>query len=277
VAAIPDAVGARCASRGVIRTMLRVAVLGGLVVTGWLLGSGVGQAQPDTVHESQVRPSDLSQMIDVSPPDDDFGGLLKAPTVARSAVAEVMRAVPLSSLPVHPAPVHPGQTPALDPVLQPVSKLAALVPPIAKSAAQSRPATTQPAAVKAVTPTAQAVAVAAVSTPAPVLRTAADPPSDTPVCRAAQQAADPSADQLAVPSSSDVGPVTALPTSSPGTTTEPCPVGNAGSGSITTSTHSVTLSDKWSTVTLTPTQCQACRGASGIPQSAAHRPSTSPD
>ncbi|MGH3996918.1 MAG: hypothetical protein ACRDTJ_05585, partial [Pseudonocardiaceae bacterium] len=137
MAAIPDAVGARCASRGAIRVVLRVAALGGLVIAGWLLGSGIGQAHEDTVHESQAQYSGPVQMIDISAPDDDSGGLLSVPAVARSAVAEVTRAVPLPRL-----PIQPTQTP----ILEPVTKLAAPAPPEAKSAAQTRPAGAKPAA-----------------------------------------------------------------------------------------------------------------------------------
>ncbi len=274
MAAIPDAVGARRASRGVIRAVLRVAVLGGLVIAGWLVGSGIGQAHEDTVDESQAQHSSLTQMIDISPPNDDSGGLLSAPAVARSAGAEVMRAAP-----VPPLPIQPAQTPVLAPALEPVSKLAAPAPSVAESATQSRAAAPMPAAVAppAAAPAAPAIAVTAASTPAPVLRAAADPPPETPVCRTAHQAADPSADQLAVPSSPGVGPATPLPASSPGTTTEPCPAGNTGGGSITTSAHLVTLSDRWSTATRASRQCRLCPGASGIARSAAQRPSTSPD
>lgn len=274
MAAIPDAVGARRASRGVIRAVLRVAVLGGLVITGWLLGSGTGQAHEDTVPESQVPGSSLAQVIEISPSDDDSSGPISAPAVAQSAVAEVTRAVPLPSLPLQPA-----QVPVLAPVLEPVSKLAALAPPAAKNVVQPQAAPAKPAPAGTGMPSlaTPGVTVTAVSTPAPALHPAAGPSAEAPVCRAAHRAADPAADQLAGPSASEVGPAAPLPASAPGTTTEPCPADGAGSTLITTSAHSVTLSDRWTIATLASTQCQLCASASGIPRSAAERPSTSPD
>lgn len=277
MAAIPDAVDARRASRGVIRAVLRVAVLGGLVITGWLLGSGTGQAHEDAVPEipeSQTQSSSLTQVIEISPSDDGSRGLLNAPSGAQSAVAEVTRAVPISNLPLQPA-----QAPVLAPLLEPVSELAALAPPTAKNAARPRAAAAKPAPAGTGAPSLAAPGspVADASTPAPVLRAAAGPSAAAPVCRAVHQAADLSANQLAGPMESEASPAAASPASAPGTTTGSCPAGGSGSALITTSAHSVTLSDRWATATLAATQCRLSASASGIPRSAAQRPSTSPD
>jgi len=47
VAAITEAGGARCVPCGVVRALCRVVLLGGLIVAGWLLGSGIGLASTE--------------------------------------------------------------------------------------------------------------------------------------------------------------------------------------------------------------------------------------
>ncbi len=285
--AIPDAGGARCAPCGMLRALLsgallRVAVLGGLVIAGWLLGSGIAQASafngPSGVNEVQIAP--LSP-LNATETDEDSGGLLGEGATVRSTVAGVMRAVPAPRLPVPPA-----ELPILKPVLKPVSKLAAPAAPQAGKAAKSRAAADKPAVfAPPVAPAAPAEPVApatTVTTPAPVPHTVGEPAPETPVCVAAQPVADPLADRFTGPTAlgpsawpgSPADPVRPSP---PGTTTAPCPVGSTGGGAITKSFHSVTLSDGWSAMGLTPTHGRLCADADGISPSAAQRPSTSPD
>ncbi len=284
MAAIPDAGGARCAPCGVLRArlprvLLRVAVLGALVITGWLLGSGIAHASAFSglsgVNEARIAP--LSP-LNATETDEGSDALLGGSGTVTSAV---MRAVPVGRLPVQPARV-----PALAPVLEPVSKLAAPAPLIAGNKTRSQAEAPKPAAVPppaAPAPQAEPIAPAtAVTTPAPVQHTVSDAPSETPVHAAAVPVADPLADQIARPaalgpSASGSDPTAPVPASPPGTTTAPCAGGNAGGGSTTKSDQSVALSDGWGTTGSTPTLCRLCAGASDIPPSAAQRPSTSPD
>ncbi len=282
--AIPDAGGARCAPRGMLRALpgalLRVAMLGGLVIAGCLLGSGIAQASAFSglsgVNEVRIAP--LSP-LNATETDEDPGGLLGESGAIGSTVAGVMRVVPAPRLPVQPA-----QLPVLKPVLKPVSKLAAPAAPQAGKTAKSRAAADKPTVVTPPAAPAEPVAAATtVTTPAPVPHTVREAAPETPACLAAAPVADPLADRFTGPttlgpSAWTSGPAEPVRPSSPGTTTAPCPVGSTGGGStITKSLHSVTLSDEWAAMGLTPTHCRLCAGADGIPPSAAQRPSTSPD
>ncbi len=286
MAAIPDAGSAQCAPRGVLRallpgTVLRVAMLGGLVITGWLLASGIAQAHENPglasafsglsgVNEVRIAPLSPLNATDTPPSDEVVGGVGSG----------VVRAVPVGR----------AQVPVLGPVLEPVSMLAA---PASKKATPSRAAAHQPAVVPPPAAPAEPIAPAtAVTTPAPVLHTVSDALSETPVRVAAYPVADPPADQVAWsaapgpsalgpstlgPSTPGSGPATPVPASPSGTTTAPCPGGNGGGGSTTKSDLSVTLSDGWATTGPTPTLLRLCAGAGGIPPWAAQRPTTSPD
>ncbi|MGH3886798.1 MAG: hypothetical protein ACRDSZ_09545 [Pseudonocardiaceae bacterium] len=275
MAAIPDADGAQCAHCGVPRALLRAAVLGGLVIAGWLLGSGIAQACAfsglDGVNEVQI--ASLSP-LKATGTDEGPPGLLGVPPAVSSTVAGVMHAVPRPRLPVQPA-----QVPVLAPVLEPVSKLTAPVPKNAEDATGSRVADAEPAMVPPPAERAAPVAPAtAAATPAPVLHAVSDNSSETPVCVAARPVVDQVAGPVALgPSALGNGPAAPVPAGPPATTTAPCSGGNAGGGSTTKSDHSVAFSDGWATTGPTPTLCRLCASASGIPPSAAQRPTTSPD
>ncbi len=290
MAAIPDAGGARCAPCGVTRALLprvllRVALLGGLIITGWLLGSGIAQASASSglsgVNEGRI--ASLSP-LNAAETDDGADGLL---------------GVPAPRLPAQPAKLRvlepvlkPAKLPVLDPVLKPVSKLAAPVAPNAGKAARPWAAAEKPAVVVPPAPPAAppapaapaelAVPATSLATPAPVPHPVSEAASETPVCVAAAPVADPSADRSTGPtalgpSERPSGPADPVGPSPPGTTTAPCPLGSTGAGAITKSLHPVTLSDGWSATSLTPTHCRLCAGADGILPSAAQRPSTPPD
>ena len=277
MAAIPDAGGAQCAPCGVSRAVLRFAMLGGLVITGWLLTSGIAQAHENPslasafsglsgVNEVRVAPlsplnaTDLNA-TDTAPPPDEVLGVDEV----GSTVVGALRA----RLPVQPAPA-----PVLAPVLEPVSTLAAPDPKNAGNATQSQATVAEPPmAPPTATPAEPIAPAAAVTTPAPVLRAASDTPSATPVHVVSYPMADLYADQIASPA----GPAAPVPASPPGTATAPCPGGNAGGGSTTQSDNFVAHSDGWATTGLTPTLCRLRVGAGGIPPWAAQRPTTSPD
>ena len=286
MASIPDAGDARCAHRGMLHALLRISVVGGLAIAGWLLSSGIAQAHEDSglasafSGVSTVRTALLSSpdATTADPPEKvGSGGLLAAPTTVRSAVTGVLDAAPVLRLPVQPAGI-----PVLDPVLDPVSEFASPDPMTRSRSATHRTAVVPPPAA----PVASAIQTAGVTTPAPIPHTAADTPTESPVCAAGRPVAQPSADLImsstldssrlgASPLHSD--PTAPVQPSSPGTTTAPCPVGSSGGGGITESGHSVALSDEWAMTGLNPTHCRLCASVDGIMPSTAQRPSSSPD
>ncbi|HVE97448.1 MAG TPA: hypothetical protein VNA67_10740 [Pseudonocardiaceae bacterium] len=279
MAAIPDAGGARCAPRGALRALpwgalpwgalLRVAVLGGLVIAGWLLGSGIGQAQEDLVPQDLGQQDNIVRLVGFPLPDDDSGGLIGAPPTVKSVksmATGVLRAVP--RLPIRPPQV---------PVLAPVSKLAALAP-VTRSHTQPPPTAHQPVVVAPplAASAESAVRAATVVTPTPVHTTS----PVVLVCTTAHPVADPLADQVAGPSAEK--PVGSDPTApaapSPfGTATAPCSSGSTGGGGVTSSAQNVTLSD--GLAGMDPASTYRLLGAdlSSMPLAAAQRPSTSPD
>jgi hypothetical protein len=282
VATIPDAGGARCAPRGALgalpwAALLRVAVLGGLVIAGWLLGSGIGQAQEELAPQDLGQQDNIVQLVGFPLPDDDSGGPLGAPSASstvKSTVTGVLRAVPR-------LPVQPPQVPVLAPVLAPVSKLAAPAP-VTRSHAQSHPTTQQvvdvPPPAAPAEPTVRP-ATLVTSDPVHLVHNASPTP---PACIAAHPVADPLADQDADPSASKTSALSSGPAAPPvspfGTTTAPCPSGSTGSGGgVTSSAQPVTMSDRSSGMDPALTYCQLCADFSGVPLAAAQRPSTSPD
>ncbi len=287
MAAIPNAGGARCAPRGVLRALpwgarpwaalLRVAVLGGLVITGWLLGSGTGLAQEDLVSQDLRQQDGTVRLVGFPLPDDDPGGLIGTPPTVKSAVTGVLRAVPVPRL-----PVRPPQVPVLAPVLTPVSKLAAPAP-VTRADTQSSPKTHRPVVV-APPPAAPAepiVRAATIVTPALAHPVHTASPA-TFVCTAADPAADPLADQVADSSAGKSSvrgsdPTAPAPASPFGTTTAPCPSGSTGSGGVTNSAQPVTTNDGWSGMGPASMYCLLRADYSGMPRAAAQRPSTSPD
>ncbi|MGH3984120.1 MAG: hypothetical protein ACRDST_15920 [Pseudonocardiaceae bacterium] len=291
MAAIPDAGGARYAPRGVLRALpwgallpgalLRVAVVGGLVIAGWLLGSGIGQAQEELVPQDLGRQDNIVRLVGFPLPDDDSGGLPGAPAApltVTSTVASVQRAVPV---PVPRLPVRPPQIPVLAPVLEPVSKLAAPAP-ASRSHGQPQPKTKQVMVVPPpAAPAEPTVPAATVVTPAPVYTVHNALPAAA-ACIAAHPVADPLADQVAdtsagKPSALGSGPAAPAPASPFGTTTAPCPSGGSGGGGVTSSFQPVTMSDGLSGMDPASTYCLLCADLSGMPLAAAQRPSTSPD
>ncbi|HEY6425062.1 MAG TPA: hypothetical protein VIY28_17840 [Pseudonocardiaceae bacterium] len=123
--------GVRSAPPGLTRVLLRIAVLGALVVAGWLLGAGIGLAQDE-------------------PPDSASNGLLAAVPTARSAVQGLLSGAPLPLAPPTHLVLSPAQRTAATPsrvvghqrAATPAVRAVAATPPT-----PTAPAATPPAAV----------------------------------------------------------------------------------------------------------------------------------
>jgi hypothetical protein len=266
VATIPDAGGARRALCRGTRALLRVAVLGGLVVTAWLLGSATGHADED------FRPpgTGLVRLVAAAPPDGESSGRLSGPSTAGSTVTKVLRSAPVPRLPVQ-LPVKPGK---LSPLVEAVGVPKLLVPPPPPVSrplpgpAQHPTAIRQAPAEQAVTVPPAAPPVRALSAPAAV-RTA-DGHAPTPI--PARAFAHPIADVL------DSAPSAPVPASPPGSTTAPGLIGSTGGGAGTKSGPDLAVMTRWAATGLEPRHHRLwCFGASDLPRSPAAQPSTSPD
>lgn len=287
MAAIPDAGGARYAPPGMVRALMRVVVLGGLVVAGWLLGSGISHAsealeQPGVgVVQLGSDPGDSATSS-----DGEAVGHFDIPPVAMSAVEKVV--LPTAVVPrlhVQPAAiltptVHAvGVAKPLAHVLAPVSKTVSNTRPGSPRQAtgsQAQTTTDQPALVPSVEP---AIRPAAATAPAPAAQRPAGPTMvqhaipTPPACAAGAPAAKPFADQLALGAT----PVTPIPASPAGDTTAPCMISAAGGGASTRSGPDVAVTGDWATAGITPTQQVRYLSADDLLRSPAEQPSTSPD
>jgi hypothetical protein len=274
VAAIPATGGARCAPRRVMRALSRAVVLGGLVIAGWLLGSGIGLAnedlgQPDTGLAHLVSAPLVSDSGGrTAPSDGGSGGQLGVPPTVGSAVTRVLSALPVPQRSVQP-PVKLG---VLEPigntvgVPKPLAQL--LTPPILTPPVLA--AVSGPAAVPPAEPAARAAAATApVSARGPVIVLTTVNHTRPP----AAPTADPFIGQLAL--SND--PAVPVPASPRGSTSSPRVIGSTGSGTGTRSAPDVAVNDSWATVGLTPIYRLLYLRASDLPRSPAAQPSTSPD
>jgi hypothetical protein len=282
VATIPDAGGARYAPRGVVRALMRFAVLAGFVIAGWLLGSGTGHASEDSGRPNLGLVQLASDPGDIATPsgggsDADFG---VPPTVA-SSVQSVLSHASVPRLPVQPVDL-----------VQPVVRAVSVPRPLAHVlAAASRPLSAptrhragirsqEPAhELAAVPPTAPAVRAAAatapVTAPAPttVPATTDHARAHAPGCAAAAPAAAPLATVLA--GSGD--PATPMPTSPPDSTTAPCVIGSTAGGGDTKNSTDLAVDEGRSTAGLASTHRLGQLSASDLPRSPAELPSASPD
>lgn len=281
MAAIPDAGGARCAPRGMLRALpwaalLRVAVLGGLVIAGWMLGSGRGQAQEELASQDLGQQNNIVELVGFPLPNDDSEGSLGAAPTVKSAVTGVLRAVPVPRL-----PVRPSQVPGLAPVLAPVSKLASPAP-VTRPHTQSQPTTKQVMVVPPPAAPAEPTVRAATAVPPALVHTVHSASPAVVACIVADPVADPLTDQVADPSvekfsARGSGPTAPAPASPFGISTASCPSGSTGSGGVTGSAYPVAISDGVSGMDPASTYCLRCADFSGMPLAAAQRPSTSPD
>lgn len=285
MAAIPDAGGARCAPYAVmLRALLRVVVLGCLVITGWLLGSGTGLANEDPGHKNLTENTGLFGLVTASSPDEGFSGPLGAPpVVVESALRGLTRAAPVQRLVKQP----PAHVPVVTPVLARVSERVAapVLEPVVKRATPAPAATPRAAVDKPTLAPLDPVPVAAVplagpvqAGPAPAHAPSTVAPTVDEVASATQVSttARPVASQFAGPPALGGAPAAPAPVSPPGTTATTCGVGSSGGGTNTQSAHFATLGDRWAMADLAPRQ-RLHTSCGSIPRSAAEQPSSSPD
>jgi hypothetical protein len=271
VAASSDTGDARCAPLGVLRALSRVAVLGGLVAAGWLLGSGISLAS-----EQLGQPgASLVQLASdpgtrTAPSDVGSGGQLGAPPMVSSAVTTVRSTMSLAWRTAQP-PVKLG-------VVQPLVNAVGVPTPPAPALAALPKSATYGAGTRSQAPADEPVTVppagpaARAAAPAPTLGTAT---VLTPVSHATavRTAADPFAGYLAL--SDD--PTAPVPVSPPASTTSPCMASGTGSGAGTKSAPDVAVNDSWATSRLASMHRPLCLHASDLPRSPAAYPATSPD
>jgi hypothetical protein len=279
VAAIPDAGGARYAPRGVVRALLRFAVLAGLVIAGWLLGSGVGHANEDLAQPGIGLGQLANDPVDIAASSDGGSGTQSGlpPMVASSMHSVLSRAVP--RLPVQPIDV-----------LRPVVRAVAVPRPLTHVLATvSRPMSASPqhgAGIRsqqpvhelaAVPPTAPVVRAAAATVPAPATTSApavaghAQP--RVPACAPAAPAAIPAAEELAFGGE----PASPIPASPPDSSTAPCMIGSASGGGGSKGSPDLAVTENGTNAGLASTHRLGYLSGSDHPRSAAEQPSTSPD
>ncbi|MGH3781591.1 MAG: hypothetical protein ACRDRO_13445 [Pseudonocardiaceae bacterium] len=283
---IPDASGARYAPRGMVRALLRFAVLSGLVIAGWLVGSGVGHASEDlgqpgaSLVQLASDPGDI-----VGPSDGQSDAHFGLPSTVASTVKNALSQASVPRLPVQPVDV-------LKPVLKPVVRAVAVPRPLTHvlatvSQPMSAPAqhsagirSQEPAhELAAAPPAAPAVRAAAVTAPVPVPAVTTVPATavhampHTPVCAAAAPAEHPLAEEIALGGD----PVAPMPTSPPDSATAPCMVGGAAGGGSTKGSGDFAVNESSTNASLASTHHLGYLSASDLPRSPAEQPSASPD
>lgn len=304
MAAIPGAGGAWHALPGMIRVLLRVAVLGGLLVAAWLLGAGLGHAEEDP----GPPPAGLIGLVAGSAGGTPHGELALPDTVG-SAVAAVSstplaaastaphaalpRRPALAALPLRPAPAV-GKLDVLRPLLtelsRPASRLVApaVLPrlPVPTSVvAAPAPARASPVAkpvVVAPGPAAEylapLVAVATQPLPSGVRCTPADPGSAVPVPVAAlAQRGLPEPSTLPVAEPASPGPVSPGPASPPSSPSVACPAAAPGSASNAKAGPGVVTGGIAAVILAGWMQRVRLRSAAELPRSPATQPPISPD
>jgi len=302
VAAIPDTGSAQCARRGVVRVLSRAVVLGGMVVAGWLLGSGICFA-----HEDLGQPgTDLVQLAShpgegsaqsSAQPDGGSDGQLGVPPTLGSAISRVCSTV-LGPRPSVPPPVQIG-------VLRPIANAVdnpksltqvlnprALVPRVSMPrvlgtrvlGTLSRPG--KPGA--GIRSQAPAKEPATALLAEPVGRSAAATAHLTTLASSTVEGtvedAPPAAPLRAAPAERSAGrsafgddPAAPAPASPPASTTPSCVISGTGSGAVTKNAPDITMNDSWATAETALLYRLRQLAASDLPRSAATQPSTSPD
>lgn len=275
MAAIPDTGGARYAPRGVMRALLRIVVLGGLLIAGWLLGSGTSHADEDlglpiTGLVANGAPSDGGS-------DGQFG---IRPTVA-STVTRVLSTASVPLLPA-PPPATVGIVKSVGSAIgasKPVSKvLAPMARPTSGSTTDGTAVRSQAPAHGAPSGVREQTATAPVPAPGPatVLSTPAHPIAaifaiDAPPTR---PFVGPSAPSSLVGQNDPAPPI---PANLPETATAPCLSGSAGGGAGTKCGPDFAVNDTGAMGALAATHPLLNLDASDLPRSPATQPSTSPD
>jgi hypothetical protein len=288
VAGIPSAGGASRLRHVVIRVALRVAVLAGLVVGGWLLGAATGCA------DEAWTPEDGAQSLDT--------GLAALPSSLPAAAGSLIEAnaavlppaVQGAQLPVQPptldatqvleSALQPLRQPVLDPVIQ--EMIAPLVP--SRAAGRDEPS---PAA-----PLGSAEALEPVAPPLPTGPFIPAEPAGSAMNAAAAgtlpvgtlpvpgmtvpgmtlPGASTAAGQLAGWSAVGGDWAPPIPASPPRTAITSCPTA-AASGTTKGGVPAVMLSDGCPGIHLPAAQHQMSLRAAGLPRAPDQQPSTSPD
>jgi hypothetical protein len=280
VATIPDAGGARYASRGVVRALLRFVVLAGLVIAGWLLGSGVGHANEDLGLPGTGLGQLASDPVDIAASSDGGSGTQSGlPPMVASAMHSVLSHASVPRLSVQPVDI-----------LRPVVRAVAVPRPLTHVLATvSRPmsAPTEHSAgirsqepvheLAAVPPTAPVVRAAAATAPEPAATSApavaGHAQSHASACTPAAATADPPAEELALGG----GPASPIPTSPPDSSTAPCMIGSASGGGGTKGSPDLAVTETGTNAGMASTHRLRYLSGSDLTRSAAEQPSTSPD
>ncbi|MDQ4105258.1 MAG: hypothetical protein M3186_16660 [Actinomycetota bacterium] len=279
-----------------MRALIRLAVLGGLVIAGWLLGAGISHADEDFGQPDTGLVQLVSDRVDRAAASDAESGspVGVRPTIGPT-INKALTAAPITRLPVQP-PVQvdvPKPAGALQPLV--VEPLASALAPVTRTVSGALPAIRPQAtaekvvAVPLAAPTIEAIAapataLAAVSAPGPASAVASGPATGL-ADSTAHTSADLSAFAVPVSATADGadglpapgnGPMAPVP-ASPATTTVPAQAGSSGGGAGTKGVPIVTLNDTGTMAGLTPTHRLRYRGAGDLPRSPAAEPSTSPD
>ena len=300
MAAIPGAGSAWHALPGVIRVLLRAAVLGGLLITAWLLGAGLGHADEDP----ESPPAGLINLVAGS-----AGGRLHSQPALPAKIGSAAMAAASSSallgtstppqvaVPLAPAPAVTKLDvvkPVLAELSRPVSRIAhpallpGLVAPKGAVAVAPAPARASPAvrpmiagprpAAEHPVPLAAPAGSATQPLPTGVRCAPAGPGSavSVPAARPAQQGL-PEAPTLPVPEPAVPDPVSPGPLSPPPSPSVACPAaGPAGASNAKTGAGVATESSA-ATIPAGWMQRVRLRDATELPRSLATQPPISPD
>ncbi|HEY2724743.1 MAG TPA: hypothetical protein VGI84_08660 [Pseudonocardiaceae bacterium] len=281
----PSAYGAGFRS-ALIRALLRIAMLAGLILGAWLLGTATASAQEISGADPSAAVADDTAaslpaigaaVQDALPPalSDTVSGTalpqLAVPQIALPQVTVPQIAVPRVTVPRVTVPQV-----TVPQVSDPEPRLGAVLTPAlgpAVDAVQPAPATApeQPAAA----PSAAKVTAEARTQPVATPRSLADTAQVSPASgRSAPETAAAQVGRQAGPSPGTDHP--ALPATDG--TAPACPSGGVGgSGATTHSAQSVTLDDQRDAADLATAQRPWRSYADGIQRRSAERPSTSPD
>lgn len=303
MAAIPDTGSAQCARRGAVRVLSRALVLGGMVVAGWLLGSGIGLANEDPGQPG----TDLVQMASHpgdGPAQSEGGsdGQLGVPPTLGSAIT---RACPTASAPQPsvPPPVQLGVPRPLANAVGIPKPLARVLNPRLLNARVLVPRVSVPrvsvprvlvprvlvprsrpgkpgVGIRSQAPAGEPVTArlaepagrsAAVTAPLPTL--------GFPAVSTTVEDALPTAPLHAAPAERSAfgdDPAAPVPASPPANTSS-CVISSTGSGAVTKNAPDITMHDGWATAEAALMFRLRQRAASDLPRSVATQPSTSPD
>lgn len=310
MAAIPDTGSAQCARHGVVRVLSRAVVLGGMVVAGWLLGSGIGLAhedlgQPGTdLVQLASHPGEGSAQPSAQPAQPEGGSddQLGVPPTLGSAISAISGVCSTVSgpQPSVPPPVPTG-------VLSPIANAVGIPKPLAQvlnphalvprvlvprvvvhrllPVTLSRPGKSGTTSIGSQAP-AKEPATASLAEPAGRSAAATAPFTTlasftvpTPV-----EDAPPAAPLHTTPGKDSAGrsafdddPAAPVPASPPASTTPSCVISGTGSGGVAKNAPDITMDDSWATAEAALLYRLRQLAAGDLPRSAATQPSTSPD